>query len=80
MQYTINDVVSFAKENHLENLIAIDNTASKDFAENYFELIENSFDLVSSNKIANTLHYDFYKKLRKTLAKKAEKRICMKQM
>ncbi|MGH2667108.1 bifunctional aspartate kinase/homoserine dehydrogenase I [Flavobacterium sp.] len=69
IDYTINDVVSFAKENHLENLIAIDNTASKDFAENYFELIENSFDLVSSNKIANTLNYDFYKKLRKTLAK-----------
>lgn len=69
LKYTINDVVNFAKENHLENLIAIDNTASKDFAENYFELVENSFDLVSSNKIANTLSYDFYKKLRKTLAK-----------
>jgi len=69
VKYTINDVVNFAKENHLENLIAIDNTASKEFAENYFELIENSFDVVSSNKVANTLSYDFYKKLRKTLAK-----------
>ncbi|TGD57395.1 bifunctional aspartate kinase/homoserine dehydrogenase I [Flavobacterium humi] len=67
--YTIHDVVNFARENHLENLIAIDNTASKNFAENYFELIENSFDLVSSNKIANTLQYGFYKKLRKALAK-----------
>ena len=62
-------MVNFAKENHLENLIAIDNTASKEFAQNYFELIENSFDLVSSNKVANTLSYDFYKKLRNTLDK-----------
>lgn len=69
IKYSITDIVNFAKENHLENLIAIDNTASKEFAQNYFELIENSFDLVSSNKVANTLSYDFYKKLRNALDK-----------
>ena len=69
VKYSITDIVNFAKENHLENLIAIDNTASKEFAQNYFELIENSFDLVSSNKVANTLSYDFYKKLRNALDK-----------
>jgi aspartokinase/homoserine dehydrogenase 1 len=65
--YTINDIISYADENHLENLIAIDNTASADFVENYITLAENSFDLISSNKVANTLSYDFYKKVRKIL-------------
>ncbi|MES2812577.1 MAG: bifunctional aspartate kinase/homoserine dehydrogenase I [Bacteroidota bacterium] len=67
--YTIQDIIQFANENHLENLIAVDNTASKDFVTNYVELIENSFDVVSSNKVANTLSYDFYKTLRKALEK-----------
>lgn len=65
--YAIQEVIDYAKENHLENLIAIDNTASDAFVENYFSLIENGFDLISSNKIANTLSYDFYKKLRISL-------------
>jgi aspartokinase/homoserine dehydrogenase 1 len=66
--YTINDVIAYANEYHLENLIAIDNTASTTFIENYIPLIESSFDLISSNKVANTLSYNFYKKLRKVLA------------
>ncbi|MEZ7499970.1 bifunctional aspartate kinase/homoserine dehydrogenase I [Flavobacterium sp. Arc3] len=66
--YTLSDIIAFAEANHLENLIAIDNTASADFVENYIPLVESSFDLISSNKIANTLSYGFYKKLRKSLA------------
>ncbi len=66
--YSIDDVIAYANEHHLENLIAIDNTASADFVENYVKLAENSFDLISSNKVANTLSYSFYKKLRKVLA------------
>jgi homoserine O-acetyltransferase len=66
--YTINDVIAYANEHHLENLIAIDNTASTSFVENYIPLAENSFDLISSNKVANTLSYGFYKKLRTVLA------------
>ena len=66
--YTIDDVIAFANEHHLENLIAIDNTASAAFVENYVKLAENSFDLISSNKVANTLSYSFYKALRKVLA------------
>ncbi len=66
--YTINDVIAYANEHHLENLIAIDNTASVTFVENYIPLAESSFDLISSNKVANTLSYSFYKKLRKVLA------------
>lgn len=66
--YTIQGVIAYANEHHLENLIAIDNTASSKFVENYISLAEHSFDLVSSNKVANTLSYDFYKKIRKSLA------------
>ncbi|WP_456312926.1 bifunctional aspartate kinase/homoserine dehydrogenase I [Pseudomonas shirazensis] len=65
--YTINDIIAYANEHHLENLIAIDNTASASFVENYIPLIESSFDLISSNKVANTLSYGFYKEIRKSL-------------
>ncbi len=65
--YTIDEVISYAEKHHLENLIAIDNTASKEFVSNYISLVENGFDLISSNKIANTLSYKFYTKLRKKI-------------
>jgi homoserine O-acetyltransferase len=62
-------LINYAKAHHLENLIAVDNTASEEFVGNYKLLIENGFDLVSSNKIANTLDFDFYKDLRAHLDK-----------
>lgn len=65
--YNIQDVIAFAEQHHLENLIAIDNTASESFIDHYIPLVEGGFDLISSNKIANTLSYDFYQKLRTTL-------------
>lgn len=68
IDYTIKDIIEYADKYHLENLIAIDNTASASFVENYIPLAESSFDLISSNKVANTLSYGFYKELRKVLA------------
>ncbi|WP_281309601.1 bifunctional aspartate kinase/homoserine dehydrogenase I [Flavobacterium flavigenum] len=68
LDYTIQDIIDYADKYHLENLIAIDNTASASFVENYIKLAESSFDLISSNKVANTLSYGFYKELRKVLA------------
>ncbi|WP_055435097.1 bifunctional aspartate kinase/homoserine dehydrogenase I [Lacinutrix algicola] len=67
--YKIEDVFQFAKDNHLENLIAIDNTSSLEFVSNYIKLVEQGFDLVSSNKIANTIDLEFYNELRNTLEK-----------
>ncbi|WP_370478668.1 bifunctional aspartate kinase/homoserine dehydrogenase I [Tamlana flava] len=61
---SINDIITFAKNHHLENLIAVDNTASATFYQNYVPLVEAGFDLVSSNKIANTISHDFYQDLR----------------
>ena len=68
-KYEVNDVFKFAKTHHLENLIIVDNTASEDFVANYFEFVENGFDVVSSNKIANTLGFDYYQLLREELVK-----------
>ncbi|MGV6860821.1 MAG: bifunctional aspartate kinase/homoserine dehydrogenase I [Putridiphycobacter sp.] len=65
--YDIETVISYAQKHHLENLVAIDNTASDKFIANYFPLVENGFDLISSNKIANTKSYACYKKLKQTL-------------
>ncbi len=66
-RYSIEDVVGYAQKHHLENLIAVDNTASVAFVEHYTQLLQNGFDIVSSNKIANTLSFDFYTKLRQEL-------------
>ena len=67
--YRLEDIFTYAKEHHFENLIAVDNTASEAFVANYFEFIDNGFDLVSSNKIANTLGFDYYQILREELDK-----------
>jgi len=67
--YSPQTIFDYAKKHHLENLIAVDNTASQEFVTAYFDFIANGFDIVSSNKIANTLGFDFYSKLRLELAK-----------
>jgi homoserine O-acetyltransferase len=63
----IEPIIEFAKKHHLENLIAVDNTASADFVSNYLSLVATGFDLVSSNKIANTISHSFYTDLRNHL-------------
>lgn len=65
--YNFEKLQTFIEDNHLENLIAVDVTASKTFVEHYIPLIQNGFDLVSANKIANTISFDFYKELRRNL-------------
>ncbi len=64
---SIEDIITYANNHHLENLIAVDNTASSTFYKNYIPLVEAGFDLVSSNKIANTISHSFYKELREQL-------------
>lgn len=63
----VQNVIDYAKKHHLENLIAIDNTASSEFVEEYQNLIEQGFDLVSSNKLANTSGFQFYQDIRSRL-------------
>lgn len=69
-KFSVEDVISFAKNHNLQNLILVDNTADAEFVHNYETFVENGFHLVSSNKIANTLNLKFYQKLRKKLTAK----------
>lgn len=69
----VENILEFAKNNQLENLVVVDNTASKDFVKNYTSFAENGFDVVSSNKIFNTQTYKEYKEFRKTLHKNNKK-------
>lgn len=67
--YSIEDIVEYVQTNNLENLIAVDATASEDLIKFYIPLIQNGFSIVAANKKANTLHSDFYKELRRNLLK-----------
>ena len=67
--YSIEDIVNYVQTNNLENLIAVDATASEDLIKFYIPLIQNGFSIVAANKKANTLHNDFYKELRRNLQK-----------
>ncbi len=64
---SVQAIIDFAKQHHLENLIAVDNTASPTFHDNYIPLVKAGFDLVSSNKVANTISHKFYTGLRAEL-------------
>ena len=70
---TVESLFDFAKDNHLENLVMVDNTASKDFVKNYPSFVENGFDVVGSNKIYNTLPIAEYRNFRKLLEKNKKK-------
>lgn len=66
--YGLEDLIRFAEEEHLENRILIDNSSSRELVRGaYIRCIRAGFDLVSSNKLANTLEYPFYQKLRNEL-------------
>lgn len=67
--FRIEDIIGYVQEQQLENLIAVDATASSGIIKNYIPLIQNGFDIVAANKKANTLHTDFYKELRRNLKK-----------
>lgn len=70
---SMESLILYAKDNQLENLIAVDNTGSKEFIKNYPLLVENGFDLVSSNKIFNTMPITEYRSLRSLLTKNNKK-------
>lgn len=67
--YTIEDIIEYTQNYNLENLIAVDATASEELVKLYIPLIQNRFNIVAANKKANTLHFDFYKELRRNLKK-----------
>ncbi|WP_298139287.1 aspartate kinase [Flavobacterium sp.] len=67
--FKLEDIIEYVQEQQLENLIAIDATASSEIIKSYIPLIQNGFNIVAANKKANTLHNDFYQELRRNLKK-----------
>ena len=62
-------IIDFARKHNLQNLILVDNSASEEIADSYEQFIENGFDVVSSNKIANTKPLSAYNSLQACLLK-----------
>lgn len=67
--YSLKDLIHLVRLHELENLIAIDATASAELSNDYEYLITNGFDIVAANKIANTQSQNQYNKLRSVLKK-----------
>ncbi len=66
--YSLQRIIQYAREQNLQNLIAIDNTASSELVSFYPQLVKQGFHLISSNKIANTKGLTDYRALRRLLA------------
>jgi len=67
--FRIEDLIKYTQDHELENLIAVDATASSEIVKSYIPLIQNGFHIVAANKIANTLHNELYKSIRNNLKK-----------
>ena len=58
-------IMSRLKTSGIENIVIADNTASQFLTEKYPSIIKYGFDIVASNKRANSISYEFYANLRK---------------
>ena len=63
--YDVDQLISFAKENHLLNPLVVDCTSSQKIADQYVALLEAGFHVVTPNKKANTSSQEYYHALRK---------------
>ena len=60
-------IMNVLTDSVLENIVIADNTSSLELTERYPDIIKNGFDIVASNKKANSISYDFYSNLRQLL-------------
>ena len=67
----IQQIIHVLKESGLENIVIADNTASQEITDAYKDILEAGFDLVVSNKKANSGPYSYYEEIRNTLKKKS---------
>ncbi|MUP44375.1 aspartate kinase [Gramella sp. BOM4] len=68
-KYSFSEVEEYFKKHQFENLVSIDTTASNDFPHKYFDLVNAGSHIIAANKVANTLSFEFYERLRKVLKK-----------
>lgn len=69
-QSNIDHILEELKASDLENIVIVDNTANPEIASHYRQFIESGFDVIASNKIANTLPYPIYRDFRKKVREK----------
>ena len=67
--FKVEDIISFVQENALENLIAVDTTETDDLLPEYFELLQNDFDVISTNPVIEKLPADFNASINASLKK-----------
>ena len=65
-----NTIFQKIKEAGIENVVIVDNTASASLVQDYPAMVKMGFDIVASNKKANSIDYDFYQRLRSLLKNK----------
>lgn len=63
----IDSILEKLKSSNLENLVILDNTANKKIASHYETIVRSGFDIIASNKIANTLPYETFESFREAL-------------
>ncbi|WP_137092446.1 aspartate kinase [Mangrovivirga cuniculi] len=59
-------------ETGLENIVIADNTSSEEITEAYPTIVKHGFDIVASNKKANSGDYAFYVELRRLLRRRSK--------
>lgn len=67
--FKIEDIIRFVQENELENLIAVDTTQTDDLLPEYFELLQNDFDIISANPVIENLPANFNVSINASLKK-----------
>lgn len=67
--FKVEDIIDFVQENELENLIAIDTTETDDLLPEYFDLLQNDFDIISTNPVIETLPGNFNTSINVSLKK-----------
>ncbi|MFK7809852.1 MAG: bifunctional aspartate kinase/homoserine dehydrogenase I [Saprospiraceae bacterium] len=65
--HTVSKLIEELKDLGLENLIIVDNTSSQLISDHYLDFVKANFDIVASNKKANSSALEDYRTLRKTL-------------
>ncbi|MCB7482529.1 aspartate kinase [Christiangramia sediminis] len=66
-RYSFDDIEAYLKKHQFENLVSIDTTASDQFPQKYFSLVNAGSHIIAANKVANTLSLEFYAELRSQL-------------
>jgi len=63
------EIISQLRRSNLKNIAVVDNTSSEQITASYPLFAKAGFDIVASNKKANSASFDFYQELRESLNK-----------